>query len=286
MSDYLANLAAKALGRTESVRPRVASRFEPVGTLPPLPAEPAGLESVSVQQPSDPVSTIRASAPPAAIGTDRFPPVVTAIAPAAMPASSRLGERSGEVATGPHLVKPAEGDAGAEPKASPGRAGSATPVTQEDPTPTRRSPRPETPVGVELAGLKTEKAPVADTNSQPDRASAQVEARMRGIEGRLASLEASARGHPATQREAASLIPVVTRPLPQPVPAPVPRTAPPVGASPIERRDRPPQVSVTIGRVEVRAAFPPPVQAPRTPTGRGAPTTLAEYLKHRERGRR
>ena len=67
-----------------------------------------------------------------------------------------------------------------------------------------------------------------------------------------------------------------------------PPSAPPVApAHGSERTDEPPHVTVTIGRVDVRAVFPAPVAAPRAPAPRPGPkTTLTEYLKQRERGQR
>jgi hypothetical protein len=51
------------------------------------------------------------------------------------------------------------------------------------------------------------------------------------------------------------------------------------------RSDEPPHVHVTIGRVDVRAVFAP-AEPTHAPAPRPRPTTLAEYLKQREGGRR
>ena len=287
MSDYLANLAAKALGRTEPVRPRLSSRFEPVGALPLLPAEPTEVEAVS-ERPTDPASTIRVSAQPVATSLYRSPPAVAPIAAGVTPRSPLPSERSGEIVAGQRSSRPLEADAVGEPTTTRKQPASFNPPPQEDPTPTRERRRPETPLRVEIAGLQTEEPAPPDTDEQPDRAAPGVEARMRGIEGRLASLEASAVSYAIAPRQGDSLGPgVVTRALPRSaVAAPTAQAAAPVVVGTVEPRDVPSQVSVTIGRVEVRATFPAPVPAPRTPAARAGATTLAEYLKQRERGRR
>jgi hypothetical protein len=78
---------------------------------------------------------------------------------------------------------------------------------------------------------------------------------------------------------------LTARPAPPPLtPAVAPRPDPARG---FERRGEPPRVTVTIGRVDVRAIFPAPAEAPRAPAPRPGPaTTLADYLKQRERGQR
>lgn len=63
----------------------------------------------------------------------------------------------------------------------------------------------------------------------------------------------------------------VVVPVTSPVPPPAPSKADPL-----------PRVRVTIGRVEVRAAFPPPPR-PRQPKKRGPAMTLDDYLERRER---
>ena len=51
MSDYLGNLAARSLEPAQAVRPRLASRFEPVpSAASPFQAEPATLFETAVEE--------------------------------------------------------------------------------------------------------------------------------------------------------------------------------------------------------------------------------------------
>ena len=112
--------------------------------------------------------------------------------------------------------------------------------------------------------------------------------KVRGLEGRVASLESSRvderRRHEASGPAPGAVVHATRQPAAQPLTTPV---AQPARARGFERRDEPPHVTVTIGRVDVRAVFPLQAETPRTPAPRPGPTTtLAEYLKQRERGRR
>ena len=52
------------------------------------------------------------------------------------------------------------------------------------------------------------------------------------------------------------------------------------------RRDEPPEVHVTIGRIEVRAVAPPAPAPTRRPLPQPVPLSLDEYLEQRRSGRR
>jgi len=92
----------------------------------------------------------------------------------------------------------------------------------------------------------------------------------------------------ATDRE--TVQPLTTPPL-APVPSHIARPESlsrtrNLNAQPTEPAEAPETVVVTIGRVDVRAIFPPPQPAPRANRTQSQALSLDEYLKQRSEGRR
>lgn len=277
MSEYLNNLAARALRRQDSVRPRLASLYEPPnGALASLPAGPSDVETTSFGHAADAPSTIRTPAP----HLDSHPPAHETAAPPLAHGSPRADAFEGETGREGREFGPSAPDA-PRARASAGESQPHfTPVEREVEAPPPRRPRAETPRRAETVRHETRVAEAADASGRATDASAGVEDRVQELEGRVASLEAlraDAKGREALRAAPGALVPVTARPY-------TPAVAPPRAVEPM---DEPPRVIVTIGRVDVRAIFPAPAPAPRAPAPRPGPTTtLAEYLKQRERGPR
>ena len=284
MSDFLNNLAARALRRQEPVRPRLASRFEPPGGGPaPLHSGPADVETTVFEPMPAAPSTIRPDAAP-------FTPHAhtTTHEPAAQappPVAPRRDDSAGEEARARVEFKPPQP---APPRVRENVEKGRTPLTpaERDAPPPTRTPA-ETLQPVEVVRQEQRPARAPETDARGSEASEGALERVRELEGRVAALEAS-RADERARRDArsdarAASVPATTRPESMPfTPAAAATRAP-------ERRpargDEPPHVNVTIGRVDVRAVFAPAEPA-RAPAPRHRPTTLAEYLKQREGGRR
>lgn len=287
MTDFLNNLAARALRRQEPVRPRIASRFETPSAAGPLQAAPADMETTVFEPAPDASSTIRPLAPPFAPHAQTTPHEPDAQAPPH--ASARADARANEEPRArsefrpaptvpPHVREPATER---QTPFAPAERGAAA-----SPPPTR------TPAGTlqPLEPFRPEKsrarAPEADAHAS--EASNGTEERVRELEGRVAALEASraderARRAARVNTQAAFVPATTTRPESSPL-APS-NAAPRAPERNYEQRNEPPHVNVTIGRVDVRAVHTP-AQTPRAPAPGPKPTTLAEYLKQREGGRR
>ena len=276
MSDYLNNLVVRTLQRQEVVRPRLASHFEP-SAIGPLPAPPADVETTSFGQPqATPSSSLQLPVAPPPESRPPAPPL--AHLPARRETFTREVERNGlEV-----------------------RLFEAPAIREREPAPAPPVPFVEAKSEDEArppSHAQTEKpAPVVvvrhDTRDGHDpKSAAKVEGAptvgaTSGLEARLAALEVR-RSNDTGRLGAGWQGPSeVTQEAPTPA-APYfsPRVAPPARGfeSPPER----PHITVTIGRVDVRAVFPTPADTPRPAAPRpGSTTPLAEYLKQRERGQR
>lgn len=289
MSNYLNNLAARALRHQEAVRPRLASLFEPPsGAQVPLPAGPPEVETISYEQIPDAASTIRSTALPAI--EPRSHPRQTLdeeAARATVSLSSRPDALIGEVGREIHEVTPVlpvtrrDRESTVEPPAPFIASG------KKDDAPPPRHVRTETPMRVEVVRRENRTADARVVSARVDEAAANAVEKVRDLEGRVASLEApsaSNRRHP----EATTVPATVSRATRQPATESLtPLIVSPAAASGFERSNDPPHVTVTIGRVDVRAVFSAPAQAPPRPTPRPGPAmTLAEYLKRHERGQR
>ena len=285
MSDFLHNLAARALRRQEPVRPRLASRFEPPGGGPAaLPGDPPDFETTVVEPAPDAPSTIRPDAPPVAPHAHTTPREPAAQAPP--PAAPRRDDSAGEEARARVEFKPSPP---APPRARETAGKGPTPLSPSEsgadaPQPPARTPS-ETIRPVEVVRQEQRPARAPETDARVSEASAGAWERVRELEGRVAALEAS-REREKGRRESLKPVTAAVTLAPRPAPPHTPAAAHASGRGP-ESVDEPPHVTVTIGRVDVRAVFPAAAEAPRPAAApRRAATTLAQYLEKRERGRR
>jgi hypothetical protein len=264
MSDFLSSLAARALNAAATVRPRLASRFEPTPFARPLASEgpfemeaehpaiaappvtiprtpladtlgrtPAASRHELVSPPPDTPEPRRLSAPEPAPSSSLGAPPALPVAAVALP--PRPGTTAPPSATVSRLVP-----AGSEPDAAPRRSGASLPAPISEPTPTRRPAL--------LSGLREQAAPPPlPPERTPHRGSDSPPPPQRPALARVS---------------AASLQPAVVRRE--------------------EVRETSPVIQVTIGRIEVRAVVstspPPPAPVPRRPT-----TSLEDYLRTRDR---
>ena len=300
MSDYLGNIAAKALDLVPLIRPRPAALFEPApdgapdsliggsvqlvddppfartiapdpAAQPPLPLQQGGVHStVSPHQhlTDDPMSykdTI-GRAPPSGdrqpVHTADMPETVAALQPLAPPVNAF---RYTAPSTTPDLESEASTEQrGGEPPLRPGHAAvhrlSETPMEQRGGEP---------PPGRRSLVVPSDSAPT-DEDTEPNAWFAPE------------TLPAET-GSPSARRTDRTTGKIVIQPLvkQEGVP-PVPTAVDPASAAAPT-----PIIRVSIGRVEVRAIVspPPPVSRPRA-VRPSTTLSLDEYLKSRQRGQR
>ncbi|WP_448337767.1 hypothetical protein [Chloroflexus aurantiacus] len=266
MNDPLANLLARSFGSelTDRVQPRLPSRFE-VPVAPDhayeavLPAQPTGVPDSAL--------------PPMPLVVPAIPPPITSSAPGATaPATSPV--HRDETPTPPnHLL--------------------ALPTIDGVPATWGQSPTGVTPqLGVTRqmhvqSQVQTESAPRADLaiTDNPPLHPARAAWPPADIAGESAHYvapgePASAVGWSDTLRPKVDARPERLEPVTPRIPVASAETGP----SPAPR---PPRISITIGRIEVRAVPPvtiPPAQ-PRSRLPRPA-LTLDEYLRRRDGGKR
>ena len=300
MNDFLGRLAQRALAPAPAVRPRLASPFEPLaGAAGAAPAEfdpqPAAESPFARPTATDSPGAVR-------LGHDESGPHETAIrlasvtplagsklAPTAtanplpLPASAERGAGRGEgndPPKRPAAPRPAPPPAGAE-----GESMDHLLAPPPDSTAAGRGPRPSgasprLPIPPATAGAdRFSPSPTGEARPAPRRADAQP--------APLAGDDTSSSGPPmpgAIPPPAASRIihPHVRLPGAATLAADAGRaTAPAVKAA---AAAAPPDVHITIGRVEIRAVTPP--AAPRA-TSRPAPrVSLDDYLQQTAGGRR
>jgi hypothetical protein len=248
VSDFFTNLAARAVEGNATIRPRLATRFEPVAA--PEPFTEVILETISPEAMTlTPMAPVAAKAPTAAPSPHEADPVA---AVAVVP----LPQATGAI--------PAATAAAAEPL--PGRpALPKSPHPDEDALATAAAPIVAAPSAAALPRLATRHAePPRDPSAAPHGDRAAV--------------------HPIvekTHRAAAPASPAFPL-LPEPS---VPReigTTPAPRVAAVERAEPPPAetiVHVSIGRIELRA--PPMSPTPKRERAVPAVTTLAEYLQQR-----
>lgn len=260
MNDPLANLLARSFGSelTDSVQPRLPSRFE----LPVAPDH--AYEAVLSAQPTGVPDSALPLMPPE---VPAIPPPITSSAPGAtVPATS-----------------PVHGDE----TLSPPNHLLALPTIDGVPATWGQSPTGVTPqMNVPSQG-QTESAPRTDpavTDNHPlhPARAAWLPADMAGASAHHVTPDepASAVGRSDTLRLQAEARPERLEPVTPRISAVSAET----GSSPAPR---PPRISITIGRIEVRAAPPvtiPPAQ-PRSRLPQPA-LTLDEYLRRRDGGKR
>ena len=290
MSDYLNKLAARALGRREAVRPRLASIYEPHNgaQTPPL-GEAESAEPPSFTQTTDVLSTIRPTSPTIAPLSEPRPPAQDSIGQGTFTREPQANYTTSEPARESREMRPST----PSPLVQREALYDATVRLKDDDRNVADRPRTgraEPVAPVEVVRQEKRMSHAADAGDRREAKSADaVEESMRELRARVASLEAAgveaSKNREAVKTAASPNIPAPQQPSP---PALAPRAAPPVPVRGDVRREEPPQINVTIGRVEVRAVFPASsFEAPRPAAPRPNPAiTLAEYLKQRERGRR
>lgn len=286
MSDYLNNLTARALQRQEAVRPRLASLFEPQATTTggPLAGRPTDLNSIAGQDPSAASTVMPPVRTEAALSSDSRAPSDGSAAP------RKITWRGAELSTDAagDVRREGEGSQAGEPSEGASAA-------------RRPAPRPEPP-GAEgefsTQAARTVTPPPSKDDEVRARRSASADERgavegdgetasreeVRSLAERVASLAAS-RGGEGVGREPSEAARAGVRPAPQPLTPRLPAPPAPL-ANLAARAAEPPRVTVTIGRVDVRAVMSQTPE-PRPAAAAQAPKpSLAEYLKRRERGRR
>jgi hypothetical protein len=273
MSDYLTNLAARALAPVPTIVPRQGSLFEPVAARsgPSAVARPADDweggrgESVEVEphptaarsrvfpaRPRPPAeSPVEASAPLPVTGIPR---------PPTLPAHPR--EVSAVVSPVAQVTK-IESIAAAPPAES-----SAAPA----PTP-------------RLWPVATDRPQSGHEPAESPREEPFLKEPRRGLQRKVeASNAAEDRGENA--RQSPRPVAPAREPFAPTVVATSPQRPEPATAAPSHQSAGPPTIRITIGRVEVRAVAPP-AAAVATPRIAGRPRmSLEDYLKERSGGRR
>jgi hypothetical protein len=248
MSDYLGNLAAKSLGVAETaLRPRLASRFEPLSlAAPPLEVESTEVAPRPVDAPP------RRTAPPERVEEDR-----------SVPARSRRSRKRAaeEPETMPEAPGPTPARGRFEPRsAAPSEPSPLVPLSHVERT-ARPVAEPEKPRPV-LGPAPRQDVPVASSLSHQEK----------GKEGEASRAQKPVDRNPLESRTApTALRPRVTVVERGPFPA---------------RREAPapaPIIQVTIGRIEVRAT-PPPAQPPRQRPAAPSALSLEDYLRQRSKG--
>ncbi|ABY35371.1 MAG TPA: hypothetical protein DEF43_03820 [Chloroflexus aurantiacus] len=260
MNDPLANLLARSFGSElrDSVQPRLPSRFEvPV-------ASDHAYEAVLPAQPTGMPDSALPLMPPV---VPAIPPPITSSAPGATaPATSPV--HRGETLSPPnHLLAlptidgvPAvwgQSPTGVTPQMNVPPQGQRESAPRTDPAITDNHPLHP----ARAAWLPADVAGAPTHHVAPDEPVSAV--------GRAATLQPQAEARPERLESVMPLIPAASA---ETGPSPAPRS---------------PRISITIGRIEVRAAPPvtiPPAQ-PRSRQTRPA-LTLDEYLRRRDGGKR
>jgi len=255
MSDFLGHLAARIVDPERAVRPRLASRFEPVSPAAPALPDNGGLQGPSLVE-------VRAEEPAIAPPPARSLRPATA-APAAPEATAEEAER--EPAPAPSRRRRARRRSGAEDAPA---LSAPLPRPRQEPLQAQVRPAPSRP----------RMGPTP--SSEPDGAPAVREP----------ADSPSSRGRRLSARDGPE---PADSPAPRPPPtfaAPPSGTtaallAPPARAVLAPRAKQPPEptIQVTIGRIEVRAT-PPPAPSTRPPTTAPAAVSLDEYLRQRSKG--
>ncbi|MCC6444421.1 MAG: hypothetical protein IT210_13330 [Armatimonadetes bacterium] len=288
MADFLTRLAERALGLAPTVEPVIAPRFAPGPGFEPEEQEPMPVfEEQSIEPPRQDDAASRLPDPPA-LRNSPFAPAP--LRPEPEPAAATEESASSE-ATRP------------QPMSADVRI--YAPDRQSAPL----LPLPEAPTVADIssqsAGMSQVSAPIptAPIEPLPQAPQAQNVGQAQSIQERQAvktilPYEAQVTVdtiQPRPRTEGHEPL-VAEEPAPGPIrPLPVhPVAARPQVSSPPERaagRDAPadesgpPPIRVTIGRVEVRAVFPPP-RPKAEPAKSGPALSLEDYLKQRSGGTR
>ncbi len=271
MSSYLSVLAARAIGQPQSIRPRLASLFEPSVASVPVPDGIAGVrpgrprafrdhdepEPFPVVHPDEPLPSAMTSRSTRISMPVQEAPIVTA--------EFRIPQRTLEApGLPPRPVSPATAtvmhlpDNGLHFASEPlgphqnpaGDSGEfkVQPIGISDPRP--------------AAGMQEIRAPEKGTAPGEGRESAL----------RLDPGVESGKTRRDEPRDAALVV--------RPEASAARRERPTLERSPLERESQS-AIRITIGRVDVRAIVPPPSTTPSRKTAASGPLTLDEYLRKR-----
>ena len=315
MSDYLENLAAKALNLIEGIQPRVASLFEPPSAAGrPIPARLSANEEAAPGEPFSSAPSFEAPLSTQESFSNAWPsrPPTRGLG---RPAATRPQQPTGMTDTSmdqppghwvnrqpspllpSQVVDTASGQLPVQPGPNPTRTiSTATPATSSSPgaarpfdAKTAQPSHPDTSILVPVtAGQETAAGPSTPTAKQ-ESLSTLEQIISRAVDERAVLFDVPQSKnitHPESVsdhaiRSSTPAMPVVqphvTLSREPPVSIPSEGTAMPEPA---------PTIKITIGRVDVRAIMPA-APAPRPAPTRPSPAlSLEDYLKQREGGRR
>ncbi len=285
MSRFLSDLLARSFAPSPAIQPRLASRYEPASGAPSASAAPAfteeHVESIAPSFPEASLSTLRSMSisPRPAAATEPAPtasgaplPPARAISDFAIP--DFLPRSAVPFGSAPSPRPPAPGASRMPEEA-------AKPESDRRPPPLATTPPRTLPSRVEDAVHPGDSSPAFPSLFFPRR-----DPRPSRAPFAPASPEAEPRppAAPTTSFPGPVTAPVPSSPAP-PLLSP-PSTPPSVSsvASPESSPAPAPSIQVTIGRVEIRAAPPPP--APARPAAsapaRRPALPLEEYLRRRD----
>jgi hypothetical protein len=293
VSDYLSNLAARTLGLTHSVRPRLPSRFEPPPGGPPPDGSPPGFRRLETERhPEAPDSDAPLTG---SISTQDLAVSERRRAPGAEAARRREGDHSftpRPLHDAQHSGRPSARSGQGNPHETSAPYDSA----DDDVSGRERQAR------AAQAGKPARVSPVASIKNAPPvgmkegggaAGESPGQRGGRSLENHTAKIDAGARNDPATEHAGAARPEFLPGAPPLGAPPVTPRSIRPRGDAPSRASDEgaesaraAPRIRVTIGRVEVRAVMaapPPPARAARKAT---ASPSLEDYLKKGERGER
>ena len=312
MNDFLGRLAERSLARAPAVRPRLASPFEPMAAAEPPVRGPGVSDSgapSSFHKMSDPAGT-QVGPEPTSLSVGAEPMLATSV-PAQTAATARAQRADGTALTADARAVPQHRPV--LPQASEGHGRDADiPVRQQRPVspPTsevHEPPRPQaaTPVRDDAPSASVPAGPAPTVRAQPARevsplAEAHDVPQVRPVSRRTGE------PHSLPRPEAAAAMRDDSPPAGQPEPGAVSRTAgsrvirpqvslsgpatsavnagPQNAAAAGPLASTPPDVHITIGRVEIRAVTTPP---PSRATSKPAPRlSLDDYLKQTAGGKR
>ena len=289
MSDFLTNLAARALNRAEAARPRLASRFEPpflAGAFPTAFAHDAETTATDafVEPPSTQTTEARPSnfAPPHADSLTKPPPIARTEFREASDAKSARRQPS-EATTQPDRP-PLDDKLRLIPTAS------SSETTEHEPRQLKANAAPGRESRVEQgeARARVEEQATAEGIRVSPGERFFDDAGLRRLEERVLRQEALQRER-QQQAEAALMVPAAPRKFAEPRASVAPPLAQPPPALPAHGEIAEPHatsINVTIGRIDVRAVMPQ-TPAPVRAAARPRPAlSLEDYLKQREGGPR
>jgi len=249
MTGMLKRLAAQAAGVPPAVRPRPRSRFEPLPGAPPAPNPPElDEERVAVQPRAQPAGS------PIARRDGGDPPHSTRAAPTPPSPPASVPTVGPEVVrTPPARTDHPSGMPVVERPAAAGRPSAAVPER-----PIVRPVEPERPLPPRVAdGVQALASPTRAADS--------------GLPTPVAPTPGALIGPPLRLPAAPVLVSTGSERRP---------------SAPVEQSS-PPDIHVTIGRIDVRAPAPPPTVAAAPAATREAPGLgLTDYLRERSDGRR